>query len=204
MSASQVPPKSRSDLKKCFKNGCMPDQKNFSDLIDAMVHRDDLSLPSAAMPDPAPASPGPGASPADGWQFAAGRIGSYAPLKGAAQLERAVNLVRLGVPADGKRHVIMPDMTDCYGFEIVASASGRVDSNNHAITHAVVLISFGASDDAILQTASYQGWDCRRKIVLKWVRRGAVYDLHIGTRVSFGNDEQGKPVQIQYHVTRMW
>lgn len=202
MTASTTPSKTRTELKAFFKNGRMPDEHNFADLIDSMLHRDDV--PATGPPAPAPAPPAPSPLPPSGWSRARGRLGSYQPSRGPDQMACAASLVHDSVPADGAWHVLMPAMSDCYGFEIVASASGRVGSHNHAVSRAVVLISFGVSQGAIVQTATYCGWDFRRKIRLKWVRRGDAFDLCIGTGTSFGKDDQGVPVQIQYHVTRIW
>jgi hypothetical protein len=198
MDAAQV--KTRSELKAFFKNGCMPDETHFASLIDAFVHRAD--------PPPAPVSTPPAAQPPaprpTGWQRMAGRIGAYDPDLGPQQIECAVNLTGAGVLADGNWHVIVRGLYDCYAFELVASASGRVNSCNHAVTHAIVLTSFSGDAGSIRQTASYKGWDFRRKIRLKWVKRDGAYDLCIGTGTGFGKDDQGHPVMIQYHLTRLW
>jgi hypothetical protein len=199
MSTEPTALKTRSELKKLFQNGAMPTENHFASLIDAMVHRADAA-PAAAPVRPAPAAP----KPASGWARSSGRIGSYDPSQGPEQIERAVELAMASVPADGKLHPILRSIRDCYGFELVASASGLVNSSNHALTHAIVLISFRGRADGILQTASYHGWNFMRKIRVKWVARGDAYDLCIGTGMRFGQDEQGRPVRIQYHLGRIW
>lgn len=213
MSENNILLKTRKELKRFFEDGQMPNGQNFANLIDAMVHRDDQplavaesqikesSIKAAVLPVPSSLQL---QAPSLGWTQTAGRMGTYDAAKRTSQINRAVNLTRDFVPADGKFHVILPDLTDCFGFEIVASASGRVNSSKHAITRAVVLISFGISGDGILQTCTYKGLDYRQKIRLKWVKKKDTYDLCMGTGVSFGDDEQGKKVQIQYHVTRIW
>jgi hypothetical protein len=108
------------------------------------------------------------------------------------------------VPADGRLHPVLLGLRDCYGFELVASASGLVNSNNHALTHAIVLISFSGDPGGILQTATCKGWNFLRKIRVRWVARAGAYDLCLGTRIGLGRDEQGQPVRIQYHLTRIW
>lgn len=195
--------KSRAQLKDLFKNGAQPDQGDFADLIDAFVHQDEIpELFDPRQPEQPPIQPQPHAY--DGWQGAGGRIGLYDVQRGPEQMPRAQGLVRARVPADGRWHKIVFDLSDCYAFEIVASASGKVGSNNHAITHAIALISFEGYAGGIRQTASYRGWYWGRRIKLAWRRHGDHYDLCIRTGCSFGLDDEGNPVTIQFHVTRLW
>jgi len=197
--------RSRAQLKELFKNGKQPVEGDFADLIDAFVHQDDIpELFDLRQPEQPPPQPQPQPHIPNGWQGAGGRIGLYDTLRGPEQLPRAQSLVRAQVPADGRWHTILSGLNDCYAFEIVASASGKVGSNNHAITHAIVLLSFEGYAKGIRQTASYRGWYWGRRIRLAWRRHGDHYDLRMRTGCSFGLDEEGNPVMIQFHATRLW
>jgi len=192
--------KSRQELKGYFSNGMLPDETRFADLIDAMVHRDDRQ--------PAPAEPAlvqPTAAPQDsGWQRAAGRYGLYMQTPQQDRLPPIDSKQLASVPADGEYYVIVSELKGCQAFEVVASADGASDSPFHSITHAVAVFSGTGYRSGIRQTSSYQGWNPRRKIRLRWFKEYGGYNLSLGTCKDFGMDDDGQPVQIRYHITRLW
>jgi hypothetical protein len=214
---NQAPIKSKDELKGYFRNGMMPDEDRFADLIDAMVHRDDLARAALApRPEPKaeavvpvlppqPQDPVPARTqePAPGWSLAAARFGAFR--QGAGKpLPPVDSLDPCTVPADGQRRAILTDLAGCHAFEIVASASGRSDGRCHAVTHAVVLLSLQGHASGIRQTCSYAGWDWRRRIRLRWARYYGNFELTIGTGVDFGVDDDARAALIRYHVTRLW
>jgi len=142
--------RSRAQLKELFKNGKQPVEGDFADLIDAFVHQDDIpELFDLRQPEQPPPQPQPQPHIPNGWQGAGGRIGLYDTLRGPEQLPRAQSLVRAQVPADGRWHTILSGLNDCYAFEIVASASGKVGSMPKAYGRPPVIAAGtggGASD----------------------------------------------------------
>lgn len=196
----------KDELKAQFKNGSMPNESNFSALIDAIFKADVLSFPAVISP-PVPELPQTSnlVNLAPGWCGASAHVDQYQGSDSQKQIQSAMNLAMGSVPADGRSHPIMTGLYDCYGFEIVASASGVVTSKHrHAVTHAIVLLSFNGNADDIRQTCSCRSWDIRHKIKLRWKKSAAKYDLCIGTGIDFGLDSEGKPVAIQFHITRVW
>ncbi len=251
---------SRKALKGYFKQGNLPEEAHFSDLIDSMVHQDELvgrpKEPSPSEPTTKPADSdgkddkGPwkmnvgdddalvveeagqtrlvlerggqvGIGTQDpaytlhvaGWVGMQGRIGTYNPSQqpNAAPVSPARPLT---VWADGQWHVIVPDVQGCHAFEIVARVTGDPGSKKHAFTHAVAVTSYSGRRKSIRQTQAYCGWNGRRKIRLKWKKQkkrwyhfgsqDLPYSLCIRTGYDYGEDPKGKPIKIDYYITRLW
>lgn len=211
--------KSRAVLKGYFKNGQVPDEDKFADLIDSMAHRADLPPPApppTPVPTPAPA-PQPAPRPPREHGMPAGlRIGRFDPAGEHALrlLPASALLAHCRAPADGRWHPVLSGLNDCYAFEIVACASGLVSAGRHAVTHAIALTAFGA-DAGLRQTFSgapaKRGWRLfaclrrrRPRVEFKWVASGAQVALQVRSNVNFGFDQEGAQVMIEYHVTRLW
>jgi hypothetical protein len=217
---------SREELKKYFKNGCVPTEANFADLIDSMAHRDELSANDSCTPSPtpmptptpapSPGTPAPAPAPAasdfslmaKGWSAAAGRIGIYDHSMAEVKNMKPAAQIASGVAADGAWHPILRGLNDSYAFEIVACASGSSRSANHAVTHALALMSFGGSGNSIRQTCTTGTWWAFffPRICFKWQKKkgSTLSDLCIRTRSDYGLDDQGVPVRLFYHITRLW
>lgn len=203
----------RKQLKAYFKNGRIPDETNFAQLIDAMVHKDDPRPACPPPPSPPPPSP-PEVLPAGL------RLGRFDPAgKAARRLLHAHELVSgCSAPADGAWHPVITGLNDCYAFEIVACASGLVSSGWHAVTHAIALTSF-ARRASVNQSFSAGPLERRwwqrllafllrrrekNRVQFAWHLDGATLSLMVRTNCDFGPDEQGLPARIEYHVTRLW
>ncbi|MFT3826066.1 MAG: hypothetical protein QM731_19245 [Chitinophagaceae bacterium] len=118
----------------------------------------------------------------NGFTTSDGRIGSYA----------------IGeVPANGNWHAILPSLSGCHAFEIVAQA-GKVNEGKYALLHAVAVATFGKSRTRIRKTQAYYGWFWD-KIGLRWSGDTFDYSLQIKTRSHYGDK-----VNIRYHITKLW
>ena len=152
----------------------------------------------------------------DGWLGSAARIGTYAPTviatPPAVPAFPGGDAVAPGkLPANGKWQVLLPALNGCCAFEIVAHASGTAASGKHAMLHVVVLTSFNGSKKGLRVTHTQRGWGWLRRLEVRWQPRRAHwfqrptgYDLAIRTHFNYGVDDSGKPVQIRFHITRLW
>jgi hypothetical protein len=211
---SAAPPiESRDKLKSRFKNGLLPDEKDFACLIDSLVHRDDLAPapPPPPVPEPAPA-------PVDDGMPVGMRIGTFSPKgKYATKLLPSSALQPdCRAPADGNWYPVLSELNDCYAFEIVACASGLVSSGWHAVTHAIALTSFSQrasvrqSFSSGPETKPWWLFPCLRRrrrgnrVEFKWYRAGGTVSLLVRSNADFGKDQDGAQVMIDYHMTRLW
>ena len=146
-----------------------------------------------------------------GWTGIGMRIGTYAPAQDPRKETPSALLVPQQVPADGRWHPIITGVNKCHAFEILASASGSINTRRHAVTHAVAVTAASSGRKSIRPTYSYDGLYWRRKIRFKWHAHGggwfkqdATYSLCVRTGCNFGLDDNGKPAMIRYHATRLW
>jgi hypothetical protein len=147
----------------------------------------------------------------NGWTGIGMRIGTYSPADDNRKEYPSSALVRLQVPADGQWHPIITGLSRCHAFEVVASASGTNASRFHAVTHAIAVSGNAGGRKSIRQAYSYDGWFWRRRIDFKWqsngggwFKKGADYTLCVRTGCNFGKGDDGKPVMVRYHITRLW
>lgn len=199
--------KSKAQLKKSFENGTMPDGTCFANLIDSMAAEPEyaafVAATNAALAQRC-CDLGDYPQVAQ-WIGLGGRIGLYLPGSPAAgKMQPASALVTLAVPADGGWHPIIQNLNDCLAFEVVASASGAASSNNHALTHATVVTSRSGKCCSIRQTQAYSGWLFWRRIGFCWKKSGSDFSLNVKTHCDYGKGADGKPVAIQYHISRLW
>jgi hypothetical protein len=138
------------------------------------------------------------------------RMGVYDPGDNTRKEFPSSALTGQQVPADGGWHPILSGLSSCQAFEVVASASGASTSRNHALTHAIAVTAASGGSKSIQHTYSYDGWYWRRKIHLKWQASGGWfaknpdYSLCVRTGLNYGKSDDGKPVMIRYHMTRLW
>jgi hypothetical protein len=147
-----------------------------------------------------------------GWTGIGMRIGTYRPADDKRREYPSSALASLQVPADGEWHPIITALSSCHAFEVLASASGAIGSRSHAVTHAIAVSGNSGGRKSIRQAYSYDGWFWRRRIRFQWGRsnggglfkKGADYTLRVRTGCDFGKGDDGKPVMIRYHTTRLW
>jgi hypothetical protein len=147
-----------------------------------------------------------------GWTGIGMRIGTYRPADDKRREYPSSALASLQVPADGQWHPIITGLSSCHAFEVLASASGAIGSRSHAVTHAIAVTGNSGGRKSIRQAYSYDGWFWRRRIRFQWGRsnggrlfkKGADYTLRVRTGCDFGKGDDGKPVMIRYHITRLW
>jgi hypothetical protein len=147
----------------------------------------------------------------NGWTGLGMRAGAYSPVDDSRREYPSSALSRLQVPADGKWHPIITGISTCRAFEVLASAAGPNTSKFHAVTHAIAVNGNSGGRKSIQQTYSYEGWYWRRRIRFKWqsnggglLKKAADYSLCARTGCDFGKGDDGKPVMIRYHITRLW
>lgn len=147
----------------------------------------------------------------NGWTGMGMRLGTYSPADETRKEYPSSTLAPLQVPADGRWHAIISGLAKCHAFEVVASATGPTASGLHAITHAIAVTGTCGGRKSIRSAFSYNGWYWRRKISFRWqvngggwFKKGADYSLCVRTGYNFGTGDNGKPVMISYHITRMW
>jgi hypothetical protein len=201
----------RETLKARFRNGMVPDEDSFAELIDALALRTEVAQLRA---DLQAQQQQPARRDIPEPLVVAGRFDPAAP--GAARPFGAEGvLAGCRMPADGHWHRIIGNLDGCYAFEIVAAATGMVGADAHAVTHAIALSQLGRQG-AVRQTPS--GWPrpwwrrlldllpWRRpaQLQLRWVEEGDTLMLAMRSTISFGFDQQQQPVQINYHITRLW
>lgn len=146
----------------------------------------------------------------NGWAGLGMRLGNYNPSDDKREEFPPSALVQLQVPADGRWHPIVEGMRSCQAFEVVACASGASASRNHSLTHAVAVTAISGGRGSIRPAYSYDGWYWRRKIRFKWQASGGLfaknsdYSLCVRTGCNFGKGDDGTPIMIRYHMTRLW
>lgn len=109
-------------------------------------------------------------------------------------------------PADGKWHTLIDNLDGLNGFEIMASARGKVGSGYYSLSHTIALSTFGGrlSRSKIKSTtAFYESF--RNKIQLRWVGKIHNYKLEIRTRRNYGIDvNTGTYFNINYNVVQLF
>ncbi len=159
----------------------------------------DLGIPDA-----------PFALDVDGWAGIPMRIGTYVPEDDRRHVFPSSALTKMQLPADGRWHPVLSGINSCQAFEIVACASGSKGSKASAITHAIAVNANGRGS-SIRQTVSYAGWNWRRRIRFQWqadgggwFKKATGYTLRVRTGCNYGKGDDGDPVMIRYHITKLW
>ncbi|WP_297338265.1 adhesin [Algoriphagus sp.] len=109
-----------------------------------------------------------------------------------------VGIYRKGqIPADGKWHDVLTNLTGAQGFEIVAHA-GRKQKGRYALLHATALSTFGNSKPKISKTCAYYGfwWN---KINCRWTGDTFDYKLQMRTGSNYGGDSK-----ITFRISKLW
>lgn len=109
-----------------------------------------------------------------------------------------VGVYRKGqIPADGKWHDVLTNLSGTQGFEIVAHA-GRKQKGRYALLHATALSTFGNSKPKISKTCAYYGfwWN---KINCRW--RGDTFDFRLQMRTG---SNYGGESKITYRISKLW
>jgi hypothetical protein len=104
------------------------------------------------------------------------------------------------VPADGKWHSILKELSGHHGFELIADAN---ISGCHGLTHAIALNTYMGTDQAAInKTQATHGptsnvENC--KIDIQW--EGSTYNYSLQLK---SNKDYGDGISITYFVTRIW
>jgi hypothetical protein len=115
------------------------------------------------------------------------------------------------VPADGKWHNITSSMSGCQAIEVVAGV-GKKNTGRYALLHAVALNTFNPRGlffnfwrwkNKIKHNQAYYR-SRSDKLSLRWSGEQQSYFLQIQTNSDYGLDDQGQPIRINYHITKLW
>jgi hypothetical protein len=101
------------------------------------------------------------------------------------------------IPADGTWYTIIPQLTQCHAFEVIAKVS-KPGRGLHAMVHAFALSTFGSSESKINKTHAYYN-SFRDKIDLRWAGSTFNYYLQIRTKRNYGEGHM-----IKYYITNLW
>ena len=101
------------------------------------------------------------------------------------------------IPADGNWYVIVPKLSDCHAFEVVAKASAK-GRGMHSMIHAIAISTFGNSNSKVQTVNAYFG-SMLNKIDLRWRGDTFNYNLQMRTRRNFGEG-----CMANYHVTNLF
>lgn len=235
-----MPITSREALKKSFEKGSIPTQRDFEDLIDSMLHKQDdkvisqdqgLSLspkgssakfitffnnlsdfkPTWSIEQYPKNTPDFGFTLVDkeGESKLFIQANGYVGIGTTSPSEKLTvngNMSTHGrrgtytsgsVPGDGNWYNITPPLNACHAFEIIAKV-GKKGRGLYAMTHAIALSTFGASNNKINPIKAYYG-SFRNKIHLRWTGTTFNYTLQIKTQRNYGEDSM-----IKYYVTNLW
>lgn len=101
------------------------------------------------------------------------------------------------VPADGKWHDIVENLTGCQAFEVMAYA-GRKHKGKYALMHATAISTFGKSKSKITKTCAYYGfwWN---SLTCRWSGETFNYRLQVKTRSNYGPDQT-----IIFKISKLW
>jgi hypothetical protein len=177
-----MPIRTREELKSYFRNGAVPTEKEFADLIDSIVLKSDAVQPIQLNAETFSKS-----SAQDILAMRA-RTGTYADTR--------VNPDT--ILADGKWHPIITNLNGLHAFEIVASASGPPKSGRHVVMHAFAMSAYGRSKTKIVHANAYFGFFWNR-ISLRWRHESTDnYSLEIKTGRNYGEG-----VKIKYNITQL-
>jgi len=117
------------------------------------------------------------------------------------------------VPANGKWHKITKKLDGINIFEVVATASGEINSGNYSALHAIVLSTFGGSKSRNKIKVLNAYWNeygllgklfSKRKIKIRWSGTLHNYFLELKTSGDWTiNPKTNNPYDINFNVTRL-
>jgi len=200
----------RNILESYFRKGSLPTQEQFQTLIESLVHQDELQVQLDEKSD----------ETAFQELYASYRhhLEQYHRLAGGISFEAVWTV---SVPADGIWYSILDRIEGSYTFEVIAAASGAADASDHAMTHAVAVISGAALPGSIQQTAAYGGWWRSRRVLLEWQKevekgggfmgwvrrlfsRRGPYNLCIRTGRAYRDPDGNTPFLIKVRIIQRW
>lgn len=101
------------------------------------------------------------------------------------------------VPADGKWHNVLEDLSGCQAFEIVARV-GQPGKGRYALLHATAASTFGRSKSRITRMQAHYGW-WWNKLKVRWSGTTFSYGFQLRSVRNYGKD-----ITIHYHITKIW
>tara|TARA_B100001113_G_C21119546_1_gene626805 strand:+ start:614 stop:1372 length:759 start_codon:yes stop_codon:yes gene_type:complete len=116
------------------------------------------------------------------------------------------------VPADGVWHKIISNLDGINAFEVIAHASGSVNSGYYSISHVIVLSTFGGPHSKnSIKNYQNSNWNTffgrlfNKKIIkFRWTGTLHDYNLEVKTSGDWNIDpETNQPYQIHYNVTKL-
>ncbi len=102
------------------------------------------------------------------------------------------------VPANGQWQTIIPDLSGCNAFELIAKA-GKKGEGMYGLTYATAVNTFGKKQCRSIRKTQSRFGAWRNKITVRW--QGSTYDysLQVRTKRNYGDG-----VNIQFYVSKLW
>lgn len=116
------------------------------------------------------------------------------------------------VPADGNWHKILENLDGISAFEVIAHASGSVNSGYYSISHVVALSTYGGSKSRSkiknYQNSNWNGFmgNIFNKKIIKFRWNGSLHDysLEVKTSGKWNMDpETNEHYKINYNITNL-
>jgi hypothetical protein len=117
------------------------------------------------------------------------------------------------VPADGVWHKIIQNLDGINAFEVIAHASGSVNSGYYSISRIIALSAFGGRfSKNKIKNFQYSNWDTflgrlfrtKKLIKFRWTGTLHNYNLEVKTTGDWGiNPETTNSYEIKYNVTKL-
>lgn len=129
-------------------------------------------------------------------------------INGKVGLKTQIGLYKKGVvPADGKWHYIISNLTGISALQVIAKVSGKEGKGFYAVSHAIALSTFGGkkSKNKIKTTNAYYESYFRR-LSFRWVgeKKGFGYGLQIRTLTNYGiNADTKENYSIKYNILNL-
>ena len=129
-------------------------------------------------------------------------------VNGSLGVNSRIGTYRSGVvSADGRWHKIVSNLDGINAFEVIAQVSGKLNSGNYCISHAIALSTFGGkmSSHSIRVSSAKWGWfSFRNKIRFRWTGTLHNYHLELRTAKNWGrNPETDDFYKIKFNVTKI-
>ena len=123
------------------------------------------------------------------------------------------NFSRGTVPADGKWHKILENLDGINAFEVLAHASGSINSGYYSISHIIALSTFGGSRSRNkIKNYKNSNWNgllshifSRTKMIkFRWSGSLHNYNLEVRTGGDWNiNPETNEPYKIHYNIKKL-
>lgn len=117
------------------------------------------------------------------------------------------------VPTDGNWHKILENLDGINAFEIIAHASGSINSGYYSISHAIALSTFGSGSSSKIKNYQNSNWSGygflgklfnKKKVIrFRWTGTLHNYNLEVKTGQWPKNPETNDHFKIHYNISKL-